>query len=94
MTIFKDTDQKKKTRDALKAKQKQLKRHGPGNRPKATTALTDDEIEILFEKNLLGLITPQSLLNTVWLNNMIRFGLRECKVRTKRTPLGRHRFKN
>jgi len=46
-TIFKDIDFKK-TRDALKAKQKQLKRHGLGNRPKATTALTDDEIKILF----------------------------------------------
>ena len=92
-TIFKDTDFKK-TRDALKAKQKQLKRHGLGNRPKATTALTDDEIEILFEKNLLGISSPQALLNTVWLNNMIHFGLRGCKDRTKRTPLGRHRFKN
>ena len=92
MTIFKDTDFKK--RDALKAKQKQLKRHGLGNRPKATTALTDDEIEILFEKNLLGLSSPQALLNTVRLNNMTHFGLRGCKDRTKRTPLGRHRFKN
>ena len=77
-TIFIDTDFRK-TRDALKAKQKQLKRHGLGNRPKATTALTDDEIEILFEKKLLGLSSPQALLNTVWLNNMIHFGLCGCK---------------
>ena len=53
-TIFKDIDFKK-TRDALKAKQKQLKRHGLGNRPKATTALMDNEIEMLFDKKLLGL---------------------------------------
>ncbi|PFX24166.1 hypothetical protein AWC38_SpisGene11230 [Stylophora pistillata] len=53
-TIFKDSDFKK-TRDALEPKQKELKRHGLGNRPKATTALTDDEIEILFDKKLLGL---------------------------------------
>ena len=92
-TFFKDSDFKK-TRDALKAKQKQLKRHGLGNRPKATTALTDDEIEILFEKNLLEISSQQAPLNTVWLNNMIHFGLRGCKDRTKRTPLGRHRFKN
>ena len=77
-TIFKDSDFKK-TRDALKAKQKELKRHGLGNRPKATTALTDDEIEILFDKKLLGLSSPQALLNTVLLNNMIHFGLRGCK---------------
>ena len=75
-TIFKDSDFKK-TRDALKAKQKELKRHGLGNRPKATTALTDDEIESLFDKKLLGLSSPQALLNTVWLNNMIHFGCKE-----------------
>ena len=63
----------------MKAKQKQLKRQGLGNRPKATTALTDDEIEILFDKKLLGLSSPQALLNTVWVNNMIHFGLRGCK---------------
>lgn len=39
----------------------------------------DDEIEILFRKKLLGLSSPQALLNTVWLNNMIHFGLRGCK---------------
>ena len=77
-TIFIDSDFKK-TRDALKVKNKQLKRHGLGNRPKATTALTDDEIEILFDKKLLGSSSPQALLNTLWLNNMIHFGLRECK---------------
>ena len=53
-TIFKDSDFKK-TRDAFKAQQKQLKLHGLGNRPKATTALTDDEMEILFDKKLFGL---------------------------------------
>ena len=68
-----------KKQETLKAKQKQLKRYGLGNRPKATTTLTDDEIEILFNKTLLGLSSPQALLNTVWLNNMIHFGLRESK---------------
>ena len=68
-----------KKQETLKAKQKQLKRYGLGNRPKATTALTNDEIEILFNKTLLGLSSPQALLNTVWLNNMIHFGLRGCK---------------
>ena len=63
-TIFKDSDLKKKTRYVLKAKQKQLKRHGLGNRPKATTALTDNEIEILFDKRLLGLSSPQALLGS------------------------------
>ena len=84
-TIFKYSDLKKnkkqnKTRDALTAKQKQLKRDGFGNRPKATTALKDDEIEIPFNKKLLGLTSPLALLNTVWLN-MTHFGLRGCKER-------------
>ena len=65
-------------RDALKAKQKELKKDGQGNKPKATTALSDEEIDILFEKNVLGTSSPQSLLNTVWLNNIIHFGLRGC----------------
>ena len=69
----------KKTRDALKAKQKELKRHGKGNKPKAATALSDEEIDILYSKKVLGLSSPQALVNTVWLNNMLHFGLRGCK---------------
>ena len=42
-------------------------------RPRATTALTDDEIEILFDKKLLGLRSPQALLSSCHL------GLRGCK---------------
>ena len=69
----------KETRDALKAKQKELKRHGKGNKPKATTALSDEEIDILYSKKVLGLSSPQALVNTVWLNKMLHFGLRGCK---------------
>ena len=67
-----------KLTDALKAKQKELKKQGRGNKPNATTALSDEEIDILFEKKVLGTSSPQSLLNTVWLNNIIHFGLRGC----------------
>ena len=77
-TIFKDSDFKK-TREALKAKQKQLKQYGLGNTPKATTALTDNKIETLFDKKFHVLSSPQALLNTMWLKNMIHFGLRCCK---------------
>ena len=65
-------------RDALKAKQKELKTQGQGNKPNATTALSEEEIEVLFEKKVLGTSSPQSLLNTVWLNNILHFGLRGC----------------
>lgn len=49
-----------------------------GNKPKATTALSDEEIDILFEKNVMGTSSLQSLLNTVWLNNIIHFSLGGC----------------
>ena len=51
---------------------------------KATTALTDNETEILFDKELLRLSSPQALLNTGSLNNMINFGLRGCKEQKER----------
>ncbi|KXJ07227.1 DNA transposase THAP9 [Exaiptasia diaphana] len=65
-------------REALKAKQKELKKQGRGNKPNAMTALTEKEIDILYQKNVLGPSSPLALLNTVWLN-MIHFGLRSCK---------------
>ena len=77
-SIIKENDFQK-TRDALKVKQKELKRQGKGNKPKATTALSDEEIDILYGKTLLGLSSPQALVNTVWLDNMLHFGLRGCK---------------
>ena len=83
---------KKKTRYALKAKQRQLKRHGLGNRPKATTALTDNEIEILFDKRLLGLSSPQALLNTVLLKNMTHFDSAFADVRNKKNSAGETLF--
>ena len=67
------------TRNALKAKQKSLKRLGKGNKPHKAAPLTDNEINIMYEKNVLGDATPSSLLNTMWLNNMIHFGLRGTK---------------
>ena len=62
----------------MKTKQKELKKQGRGNKPNATTALSEEEIDILFEKKVLGTSSPQSLLNTVWLNNILHFGLRGC----------------
>ena len=44
-SIIKDNDFQK-TRDTLKAKQKELKRQGKGNKPKATTAWSDEQIDI------------------------------------------------
>ena len=41
-------------RDALKVKQKELKKQGRGNKLNATTALPDEEIDTLLEKKSLG----------------------------------------
>ena len=64
------------TRDALKAKQRQLKKQGKGNKPYESQAIEDDEIDTLYNKGALGCSTPQSLLNTMWFNNTIHFGPR------------------
>ncbi|XP_058969405.2 uncharacterized protein KIAA1958-like [Pocillopora verrucosa] len=68
-----------KTRKVLQSKQKQLKKQGKGNKPKASVALTTEELKILYEKGLLGMCSPEALLNTLWLNNTRHFGLRGCK---------------
>ena len=41
-------------RDALKAKQTELKKQGRENKPNATTAHSEEEIDILFEKKVLA----------------------------------------
>ena len=42
-----------------------LKRNGKGNRPKEAKALSDDVINVLYEKHLLGTSTPASVINTL-----------------------------
>ena len=63
------------TRKALQSKQRDLKRKGMGNKPNASAALSEEGIQVLFEKDLLGSFTAEALLNTVWFNNIIHFGL-------------------
>ena len=67
------------TRKALVSKQKDLKRQGKGNKPRISSALSEDDIAVLYEKDLLGTSSPEALLNTLWFNNTIHFGLRGCK---------------
>jgi hypothetical protein len=50
-----------------------------GNKPNASAALSEEDIQVLYEKHLLGSSTAEALLNTVWFNNTIHFGLRGCK---------------
>ena len=67
------------TRKALHSKQRDLKRKGKGNKRYASAALSEEDIKVLYEKNLLGSSTTEALLNTVWFNNAIHFGLRGYK---------------
>ena len=62
--------------EILKKKQKQLKAMGKGNKPNSADALTDEEIEEFYRAGVLGNKTPRALLNTVWMNNCIYFGMR------------------
>ena len=68
-----------KTRKVLQSKQKQLRKQGKGNKPKASVALTSEELKILYEKGLLGMCSTEALLNTLWLNKTLHFGLCGCK---------------
>ena len=63
-------------RKALQSKQVQLKKMGKGNLPKRADSLTDDEIDQLYGVRQLGKQNPASVLNTLWLNNTVHFGLR------------------
>ena len=67
------------TRDALKAKLKSLKQSGEGNKPKKSSPITDHEINILYEKGILGGSSGKSILNSLWFNNCVMFGLRGTK---------------
>ena len=67
------------TRAVLKSKQKQLKRLGKGNRPQEAAPLTDDEITALFISNVMGIHSPEALVNILWFNNCLHLGLRGGK---------------
>ena len=64
------------TQETMKSKQKFLKKMGKGNRPRAADAITDSEIDKLYEVGQLGTHNPTALINTLWINNTIHFGIR------------------
>ena len=44
------------------------RRFNKGNKPNASAALSEEDIKVLYEKNLLGSSTATKLLNTEWFN--------------------------
>ncbi|KAK3099255.1 hypothetical protein FSP39_001710 [Pinctada imbricata] len=65
-----------KTRDALRAKQRDLKSQGKGSKPNRSEPITDEDVEQLYETGELGNANPNSLLNTFWFLNTLHFGMR------------------
>ena len=64
------------TKEALKTQMKLLKKQEKGNKPNRAQPITDSELDILYEANLLGGSSPEALLNSMWFNNSVHFGLR------------------
>ena len=73
-----DDSQFEQARQALEARSKELKKDGKGNKPKTAQAITDEEVNILYDKQLLGISKTEALLNTMWFINTKHFGLRGC----------------
>ena len=65
-------------RQALEARSKELKQDGIGNKPKAAEAITDEEVNALDDKQILGISNAEALLNTMWFMKNKHFGLRGC----------------
>ncbi|XP_070206614.1 uncharacterized protein KIAA1958 homolog [Littorina saxatilis] len=63
-------------RAVAKSKQKKLKSAGKGNLPQRACALTDEEVETLWDSGQLGVSTPRAIINTLWWLNCLHFGMR------------------
>ena len=68
-----------KLREVLKSKQRELKRQGLGNLANRSEAITDDDIEKIWECNQMGAATPDSIINTLWFYTTVHFGTRSAE---------------
>ena len=53
------------TKETLKTEMKLLKKQGKGNKPNRAQPITDSELDILYESNLLSGSSPEALLNSM-----------------------------
>ena len=65
-----------KLREVLTSKQRELKRQDLGNLKNRSVAVTDEDIEILWECQQMRSNTPESIINTIWFYSTIHFGTR------------------
>ena len=63
-------------RMCLDSEMKRLQRAGLGSQKKKAEPLTEDEEELLWNKDLLGCKTPQALVDTILFMNGVYFALR------------------
>ena len=62
-----------------KTKQYILKSERLGDLPRRAESLSDEDVNKLWQCNQLGPNNPESILNTLWWNNTIYFGIRSIK---------------
>ena len=75
VNILKD-EEFKVSREVLKSKRRELRKHRKGNKPNATVALTNEDIERIFEENKFGVHDPEVLSRMMWFLLTLHFGHR------------------
>ena len=70
------TKELKVSREILKSKRRELRKQGKRNNPNATEALTNEDIERIFDKNQFGIHDPDVLSRTMWFLLTLHFGPR------------------
>ena len=71
------------SRKAIKGKTKHLKSLGKGNLDKAADPFTEEDINRCYESGELGLGTPISIINFLWMHLMMQCGMRADTVHRK-----------
>ena len=64
------------SRNVLSAKRKELTKLGLGQKANATRALTNEEVDFLYEKKYFGIGDPETLQRTMWWVISLCFGYR------------------
>ena len=66
----------KVSREVLKSKRRELRKQDKGNKPNATVALTNEDVERVFEENQFAVHEAKVLARTMWFLLTLHFGHR------------------
>ena len=75
INILKD-EKFKVSREVLKSKRRELRNQGKGNKPDATVALANEDIERIFDENQFSIHDLDVLSRTMWFLLTLHFGHR------------------